>query len=148
MRPSAYLPPLLRFAPVAVASVGLDGRILDANDALLKASGYARNDLIGQPFWQFMGPAADEAERGHFAALVAGGIDTYRKNAPTPGGRPSGRSRWAGTTVCAASVYRGGSTNQLALPLVLRANEIHEFEVERRPPDGDDLKVNGSGPCR
>ncbi|HEV3484611.1 MAG TPA: PAS domain S-box protein, partial [Vicinamibacterales bacterium] len=78
MTPSAPLPPLLQFAPVAVASVALDGRILDVNHALLTASGYSRDELIARPFSAFMGPIDDAEIRGHFAALAAGSADTYR----------------------------------------------------------------------
>jgi PAS domain S-box-containing protein len=78
VRPSASLPPLLRFAPVAVASLGLDGRILDANQALLSASGYSKDELLGQSFSRFMRPGSDEEVRGHFAALAEGSIDSYR----------------------------------------------------------------------
>jgi PAS domain S-box-containing protein len=72
------LPPLLHAAPIAIAALDLEGRILDANQALLDASGYALEDLRGIAFTRFVAPGSGAADAGHFAALVRGAIDTYR----------------------------------------------------------------------
>jgi PAS domain S-box-containing protein len=71
------LPPLLHAAPVAIAAVDLQGRVLDANRALLDISGYTLEDLRGAAFTRFVAPGR-EGVAGHFAALARGEIDTYR----------------------------------------------------------------------
>src|SRR5262245_48022368 len=50
------LPPLLIDAPVAVASLDLQGRLVDANQALLRAGGYTIDDLRGRSFADFSDP--------------------------------------------------------------------------------------------
>src|SRR5262245_55557751 len=71
------LPPLLHDAPVAIASVTLDGRVLDVTRALVDASGYAAEELRGQPFSAFIERASDGDVRGHFEALARGDRDWY-----------------------------------------------------------------------
>jgi len=62
---------------VAIASVDLEGRVLDVNRALLQASGYTVEDLRGRPFSAFIEPGGDDA-RGRFVALTRGELDSYR----------------------------------------------------------------------
>jgi PAS domain S-box-containing protein len=77
--PSApQLPPLLRDAPLAVASLDLSGRIHDANPALLAAGGYSMDDLRGRPFSDFLDPDDADDARARFAALAAGEMPMYR----------------------------------------------------------------------
>ena len=63
---------------MAVASLDLNGLILDVNDALLTASGYSKEELAGRPFTAFMDLTGEPAAREHFAALAAGRVDSYR----------------------------------------------------------------------
>jgi PAS domain S-box-containing protein len=76
--PSSRLPPLLQFAPVAIASVDLGGRVLDANQALLESAGLARDEVVGRPFSAFLDREHDARTGSLFAALAAGEIDSYR----------------------------------------------------------------------
>jgi PAS domain S-box-containing protein len=62
-------------APVAVASLDLEGRIIDANPALLSAAGYTLDELAGRPYYDFF---ADEGSRQSFMSLAAGALETYR----------------------------------------------------------------------
>jgi PAS domain S-box-containing protein len=72
------LPPLLHAAPVAIAAADLQGRVLDANQALLETSGYTLEELRGAPFTRFVAPGGEAAAAGNFAALVSGAIEMYR----------------------------------------------------------------------
>ena len=72
------LPPLLRDAPVAVASLDLEGHVLDANRGLLEAAGYSLDELCGQSFAAFLNPEDVEAARASFSALASGAMDRYR----------------------------------------------------------------------
>jgi len=76
--PAPLLPQLLIDAPIPVASLDLEGRLVDANRALLDAGGYRLQEIRGRSFAEFLDPdfAADAHER--FKALVSGTIQTYR----------------------------------------------------------------------
>ena len=52
---------LFRRAPVMATSIGVDGRYLDVNDALLERLGYARDDMLGERPEAFV--TAESAER-------------------------------------------------------------------------------------
>jgi PAS domain S-box-containing protein len=72
------LPPLLIDAPVAVASLDLQGRLVDANHALLRAGGYTIEDLRGRSFADFVDPESVPAARARFEALASGPVQSYR----------------------------------------------------------------------
>jgi PAS domain S-box-containing protein len=72
------LPPLLIDAPVAVASLDLQGRLVDANQALLRIGGYAIEDLRGRSFAEFLHPESTADARARFEALASGAVRTYR----------------------------------------------------------------------
>ncbi len=78
MTPGFDLTALLQAAPVAVASLDLQGRFVAVNKALLEASGYSAGEMIGLPFAAFLAPADEAAARESFAAIVSGERDTYR----------------------------------------------------------------------
>jgi PAS domain S-box-containing protein len=72
------LPPLLRDAPLAVASLDLSGHIFDANRALLAAGGYTLDELRGRPFFEFLDPVSAPDARRQFTSLASGEVPTYR----------------------------------------------------------------------
>jgi PAS domain S-box-containing protein len=72
------LPALLHAAPVAIVTLDLAGRVLDVNRELLAASGYSIEEMRGVRFDAFIEPAAAEASRARFAALVSGQCEGYR----------------------------------------------------------------------
>ena len=72
------LPPLLQHAPVAIAAVDLDGQIVDANRALIDASGYAPEEICGQPFFTFLDQSDHADARAAFGSLAAGTADSYQ----------------------------------------------------------------------
>jgi PAS domain S-box-containing protein len=72
------LPPLLIDAPVAVASLDLQGRLVDANHALLRAGGYTIEDLRGRSFADFVDPESVSDARARFEALACGPVQSYR----------------------------------------------------------------------
>jgi PAS domain S-box-containing protein len=74
---SALLPPHLRAAPVAVASVDLGGRIVDANAALLEISGYSLEELRGRSFSEFIEREAADGP-STFLALTRGELEADR----------------------------------------------------------------------
>ena len=78
MSSALLLPPLLIDAPVAVVSLDLQGRLVDANQALLRAAGYAIEDLRGRSFADFVDPESVSDARARFRALVSGVVQTYR----------------------------------------------------------------------
>ena len=71
------LPALFQAAPVAVASVDLDGCIRDVNRALLDLSGYSATDIVGLSFAKLIGGDAADA-LASFAELVSGRRESYR----------------------------------------------------------------------
>jgi PAS domain S-box-containing protein len=71
------LPPLLQHAPIAIATLDLQGRVVDVNRAMLDGSGYAADDLCGLHFSTLLDPD-DDRIAGAFAALAAGAIESYR----------------------------------------------------------------------
>ena len=62
---------------MAVASLDLTGRIVDANPALLAAAGYSLDELRGRSFAEFIERGV-EGGASRFDALVSGAIDAYR----------------------------------------------------------------------
>ena len=72
------LPPLLRDAPLAVASLDLSGHIYDANRALLAAGGYTLDELRGRPFFEFLDPVGASDARRQFTSLASGEVPMYR----------------------------------------------------------------------
>jgi PAS domain S-box-containing protein len=59
--------------------VGLDlqGRVIDANQALLESSGYTMLELKGAPFSAFLDTGDEEAARAAFGELAMGRCDAY-----------------------------------------------------------------------
>ena len=78
MSVSVQLPPLLHYAPVAIACVDLEGRVLDANRALVEASGFTVDEIRGRSFSAFIDPGAEDEARSMFSALARGEEDFYR----------------------------------------------------------------------
>ena len=74
---STVLPPLLHAAPVAIVSLDLQGRIIDANRALLDSSGYTLFEVKGVSFSAFLDPADEDEARTAFVRLVTGICDAY-----------------------------------------------------------------------
>ncbi len=72
------LPPILQWAPVAIAAVDLEGKVLDVNRELSERSGYGADEIRGSSFLAFLDPRHDEAARGSFFALATGAADSYR----------------------------------------------------------------------
>jgi diguanylate cyclase (GGDEF)-like protein/PAS domain S-box-containing protein len=68
---------LFEQAPIATATIGIDGRLQLANNALVELSGYSREELTGSPIANFTFPA-DTVEQGqNFSDLVSGNQDSY-----------------------------------------------------------------------
>lgn len=69
-------------------------------------------------------------------------IETTQRETATAGGSAFGTfTVGRDYRVRAERVFRGGGTSRLSLDLVLRASEVHEFEVDRMAPDREDLDV-------
>jgi PAS domain S-box-containing protein len=58
--------------PDAVCSFDLDGRLRTANPAAEALTGYAADDLVGEPFWTLVPPGAGASAREFFAAAARG----------------------------------------------------------------------------
>lgn len=63
---------------LGIAHVDPAGRILDANPAIARISGYAIEDLRGRRMTDFAHPDDLEAVKGDFSTLLRGESDTYR----------------------------------------------------------------------
>jgi PAS domain S-box-containing protein len=74
---ASILPPLLHFAPVAIVSLDLQGRVIDANPAWLASSGYTLLELKGACLSDFLDPSDEEAAGAAFARLAMGACDAY-----------------------------------------------------------------------
>lgn len=58
--------------PDAICSFDLDGRLRTANPAAATLTGYAPDDLVGEPFWTLVVPGARASARELFAAAARG----------------------------------------------------------------------------
>ncbi len=65
-------------APVGTAVVGLDGQVVEANQALLELLGYRADELVGRHFADITHPDDLAADSLLFARLFTGEIDHYR----------------------------------------------------------------------
>ncbi len=77
MSPAPLLPALLLDAPIAVASFDLEGRVVDANRALLRGGGYTIEELRGRSFAEFLDPEAAADALARFEALSSGAVEVY-----------------------------------------------------------------------
>jgi diguanylate cyclase (GGDEF)-like protein/PAS domain S-box-containing protein len=59
----------------ALAVLGRDGRILEANPALCAIAGCAAEDLVGEEFWGFAAPG--DTSLDHWPRLLSGELSTY-----------------------------------------------------------------------
>jgi PAS domain S-box-containing protein len=75
--PFTVLPPLLHSAPVAIVSLDLHGRVIDANQTLLDTSGYTLLEIKGVPFSAFLDPGDEHEARTAFARLIMGFCESY-----------------------------------------------------------------------
>ncbi len=89
-----------RHAPIGMAIVGLDGVLLEANDAFCRLLGYGRGELTGLTFQALTHPEDLSIDVAHVEMLLAGGAETYRmvKRYLTRAGAPI----WAQLTVALA----------------------------------------------
>jgi PAS domain S-box-containing protein len=74
---ATFLPSILHSVPVAIASLDLEGRIRDANQALVESSGHTLNELKGVSFSAFLDPRDEDATRSAFARLASGACEMY-----------------------------------------------------------------------
>ncbi|HEX8903309.1 MAG TPA: PAS domain S-box protein [Longimicrobiaceae bacterium] len=63
---------LFEHNPDAVCSFDLDGRLRTANPAAEALTGYAADDLVGEPFWTLVVPGARASAREFFEAAARG----------------------------------------------------------------------------
>jgi len=64
-------------APVGIAQVDLQGRVIDSNPELRKMLGYSAEELEGMHFAEFTHPADVEPDEGLFQELLAGERQSY-----------------------------------------------------------------------
>ncbi len=73
----AYMRLTLENAPIGIASLNLDGRLLDVNPAFAALLGWSAGELVGMHVRDITHPDDREETQRHFAALVRGDISTY-----------------------------------------------------------------------
>ena len=61
----------------AIVLADAAGRIVDVNPALLKLSGYARDEVLGQPSWMFVAPEMEKHDRQMHQRVMAGEAVQY-----------------------------------------------------------------------
>ena len=66
---------IFEISTAALAVLGTDGRILEANPALCAIAGCRPEDLVGQEFWDFAAPG--ETSLAHWPRLLSGELATY-----------------------------------------------------------------------
>ena len=72
------LTPLLRTAPVAVATLDLDCSLVDANPALLELTGYSLDRLRGCSLAELLDPDGGSERCAELMAVGSGGLESYR----------------------------------------------------------------------
>ena len=89
-----------RHAPIGMAIVGLNGVLIEANDAFCRLLGYGRGELSGLTFQSLTHPEDLALDLAHVEVLLSGGAETYRmvKRYLTR----TGTSVWAQLTVALA----------------------------------------------
>ena len=65
-------------APIGIALVGIDGALLDVNDALCRLLGYSREELTARTFHDITHPDHLAADVAEVDSLLAGEAETYR----------------------------------------------------------------------
>jgi PAS domain S-box-containing protein len=68
---------LFQQAPISIVQAATDGTILAVNAMVLRVSGYAEQELVGRPFFQFLHPDDRAAARADLARLVEGRARSY-----------------------------------------------------------------------
>lgn len=102
-------------APVGVALVGLDGRVLDVNPALEALVGWSAEELRGRRSVEFLSPEArPDALVARLKGALAAGAPSARLD--TRYVRRDGQVRWA--RVSATPVHTGGDTADFVLGIL------------------------------
>jgi len=65
-------------APIGIALVGIDGALLDVNDALCRLLGYSREELTARTFHDITHPDHLADDVAHVESLIAGEADSYK----------------------------------------------------------------------
>lgn len=99
---SALLPTILEIAPGPVVILDRDARIRLFNKAAEVATGYAKADVLGQPFWKLLDPDDEDRIRELFTELRVGKRDTLEGLELGWVSRTSGKKH----LVCTASAFR------------------------------------------
>lgn len=84
-------------APIGIARLDLEGRVVDANRALERMSGYATGELRGRAFTDLVAGDDVEAAGRDLISLVAGGRETYQAERRYT--QKDGAIVWANVTV-------------------------------------------------
>ncbi len=66
---------IVQNAPIGIIRAGMDGNVLDANPTLLRMLGFALEELIGTPLFQFTHPDFTRRDLTLRQAFVAGEVD-------------------------------------------------------------------------
>ncbi len=76
MRPVNRLGNLASRAPMPVIGVDRDGRVIYVNDSICALTGYDRDELLGEFFWEFIADNHAEYRRRRFLDLRDDGMDS------------------------------------------------------------------------
>ncbi|MGB8293835.1 MAG: ATP-binding protein [Polyangia bacterium] len=73
---------VFRAAPIALAIVDREGRILDVNDAHEDVFGFSSREEVGRLFWELITPEKTALAQGLFADLISGAASTGQHHVP------------------------------------------------------------------
>ncbi len=64
-------------APIGILSMGLDGRVVGANQAACRLMGYVEEELVGRPYFDLLLPEDAKRTERHRERLLQGHADTF-----------------------------------------------------------------------
>lgn len=113
---------------MGIVRIGLDGRILDVNRAILEMGGFARHELIGKTSSAFVHPDDLDEAVGEMRKLVSG--QQFASRAERRYVASSGKVFWANVT--AALVRNAAGEPQFVLALLENITERKQTEDDLR----------------
>lgn len=102
---------LFHQAPLGYQSLDAEGRVLEVNDTWLRLTGYARDQVVGRPFAEFLGDGARAAFPDNFARFREQG-EVHDLTYPLR--RHDGTPLWVALHGRWAATSRGGSSRPTA----------------------------------
>ncbi len=120
----------LRHAPIGMAVVALDGRLMQVNQALCDMLGYPEEELIGRSFGEITHPDDTAADLEQWRQLLSNERDTYQLEKRYI--HKSGRTVWALLRATAVRDAQGQALYGIGQALDITARKAAEEALHRR----------------